>query len=49
MKQWKVRLSIYGRPTIETIVTARNSIDAKRIAAAMLSCKESEVQVSEIR
>jgi hypothetical protein len=50
MKQWRVRIWQSGQHPIETIVNARDYFEAKRVAAAMFNCKESEVSfVTEIK
>lgn len=49
MKQWNVRVIRIGYHIIETIISARDSFDAKRIAAAMFNCKVIDVIVTEIK
>jgi hypothetical protein len=50
MKQWKVTVWPSGKSPIETVVTAKDYWDAKKIAAAMFQCQESDVKfVTEIK
>jgi hypothetical protein len=45
MKQWKVSVWPSNKPRTETVVSATGHFEAKRVAAAMFQCKESEVTV----
>ncbi len=50
MKQWKAKASIKGGGYLETVVYANNMSEARKIAARMLNCSESEVySVNEIK
>lgn len=50
MKQWNVVVRRHAGRQEKTVVSAKDYFAAKRIAAAMFNCKESEVQtVTEIR
>jgi hypothetical protein len=45
MKQWKVVVWPSGKPRTETVVSATDYWAAKRVAAAMFQCNESDVTV----
>lgn len=47
MKQYKVSAWPAGGRKTDSIISANNVFDAKRIAAGIFNCKESEVQVRE--
>lgn len=49
MKKYKVSAWPSGGRRTETIVSANNVFDAKRIAAGIFGCKESEVNATEVR
>lgn len=50
MKQWKVVVWPSGKPRTETIVFAGDFWDARRVAAAMFGCKESDISgVTEVK
>jgi hypothetical protein len=43
MKKWQAKASIKGGGYVETVVYANNMSEARKIAARMLNCSESEV------